>query len=172
MGTNPSRFSGVNRPVEQVSWNDCRDFIRVLNRKVPGEGFRLPSEAEWEYACRAGSEAAYCYGNSAGRLGEYGWYNEGSGRQTHPVGMKEANAWGLFDIHGNVWEWCEDWYHESYRGAPTDGSAWESPPGEYRVLRGGSWDYHAEYCRSAYRNWDSPGYSLGSDGFRLARTPM
>ena len=129
--------------------------------------YRLPSEAEWEYACRAGTTGDY-----AGTLNDMAWYAENSENRTHPVGQKQPNAWGLFDMHGNVWEWCEDWYHETYSGAPTDGSAWLSG-GEhkYRVLRGGSWNY---YARSAIRVYFPPDWRNDAYGFRVvavARTP-
>lgn len=134
MGNNPSSFKGDNRPVENVSWNDAQEFCRKLSQ-MTGKTYRLPSEAEWEYAARAGTTGPY-----AGNLDAMGWYEKNSGGKTQPVGQKQANAWGLFDMHGNVWEWCEDFWHANYNGAPTDGSAWLSGgDSRYRVLRGGSW---------------------------------
>jgi formylglycine-generating enzyme required for sulfatase activity len=114
-GTKPSTFDGKTNPVETVSWYDCQDFARKLSGKVGGAGFRLPSEAEWEYACRAGSVTAFCYGDDVERLGDYAWYDDrlrsvDGVPRTHEVGQKEPNAWGLYDMHGNVWEWCQDYY--------------------------------------------------------------
>jgi len=149
-GNNPSCYKGDNLPVERVSWNDVQDFIQKLNAKT-GKHFRLPTEAEWEYACRAGTTTAYCFGDSAGQLPQYAWYDENSGQQAHPVGQKKPNAWGLYDMYGNVLEWCQDRY------------------GNCRVYRGGSCFNDEWECRSAYR------YRLyESDrdcvlGFRLAR---
>ena len=171
MGTNPSYFTGNDmRPVEQVSWNDIRGtngFLDKLNQHITATGqgpatFRLPSESEWEYACRAGSQTRFCFGNSdcgatdcnACNLGNYAWYcGNDSPNGTKPVGGKLPNAFGLFDMHGNVWEWCEDWYHDSYTDAPADGSAWVSPAGSYRVLRGGIWGSNPRGCRSALRDY-------------------
>jgi formylglycine-generating enzyme required for sulfatase activity len=175
MGSNPSNFKGPGNPVETVSWNDCQEFTKKLNEKIPGGGFRLPTEAEWEYVCRAGSTTEYCYGDEEGGLGEYAWYSSNSGSTTHPVGQKKPNAWGVYDMHGNVWELCQDSYHGSYTGAPSDGSAWEGPGGLFttRVDRGGGWSGGARSCRSSAR----PRFSLGPDGalttwgFRVARTP-
>jgi formylglycine-generating enzyme required for sulfatase activity len=171
MGTNPSYFKGdLNLPVDSVSWNDCQEFIKKLNAQ--GEGsFRLPSEAEWEYACRAGVRTRYSFGDSNSQLDDYAWFYDNSGSGTHPVGKKKPSAWGLYDMHGNVWEWCQDWFHSSYTGAPTDGSAWESPESYSRVLRGGSWNVLPGACRAAYRSYSNPDIRLDSIGFRLLRTP-
>ena len=110
MGNNPSRFDGRNNPVEQVSWEDVRVFIARLNAHEGHTRYRLPTEAEWEYAARAGSTSAYSFGDDAARLGQYAWYGDNSGKTTHPVGQKLPNAWGLHDMHGNVWEWVQGWY--------------------------------------------------------------
>jgi len=171
MGSNPSSFKGDALPVESVSWNDCQEFIEKLNEKVPGGGFRLPSEAEWEYACRAGTKTSYCFGDLKSGLGDYAWYHDNSGNRTHEVGQRKGNAWGLYDMHGNVWEWCQDWYHDSYSGAPADGSFWEIPAGNTRAIRGGYWSDGARGCRSSNRgryNPDNKGYYIG---FRVSRTP-
>ena len=160
MGENPSHFKGERRPVEMVSWNDCQEFLKKLNANPPqsplNQGgqrgvFRLPSEAEWEYACRAGTQTAYSFGDDPARLGDYAWYWKNSGEKTHPVGEKLPNAWGLHDMHGNVWEWCADSWHDNYNGAPTDGSAWERGDADLRVLRGGSCYHNVNFLRCAVR---------------------
>jgi formylglycine-generating enzyme required for sulfatase activity len=164
MGENPSNFKDcANCPVEQVSWDDTQKFIQRLNGMNDGYIYRLPTEAEWEYACRAGTTGDY-----AGNLSEMAWYSDNSGNKTHAVGGKQPNAWGLADMHGNVWEWCQDWYHETYYGAPTDGSAWLSGGEQkYRVLRGGSWNVVATGLRSALRNDVTPGNRYYDHGFRV-----
>ena len=171
------------RPVERVSWLDAMEFCRRLNRRLgPGAGrhYTLPSEAQWEYACRAGSstpfhfgatitpELANCRASSSYADGPKGVYR----KQTTPVGLFPANAWGLHDMHGNVWEWCLDQMHGSYEGAPTDGSAWieENEDQEKRLLRGGSWYDYPRDCRSAYRLCIFPDYLL-SRGFRVCCLP-
>ena len=151
MGNNPSNFKGAKNPVDSVSWDDCQNFLAKLQEKLPGQMFQLPTEAEWEYACRAGSTNDYCYGDRAGSLREYAWYGSNANCTTHPVGEKKPNAWGLYDMHGNVLEWCQDVYHQTYEGAPTDGSAWTQVDAASRVLRGGSWSYDAPSLRSAAR---------------------
>ena len=171
MGSNPSHFQGDDLPVENVSWNDVHDILRELNVLDPGKGYRLPSEAEWEYACRAGTRFAYYSGADESDLASVGWYVGNSGSKTHPVGQKLPNTWGLYDMHGNVREWCEDWYHNSYEGATEDGSAWVSPTGSYRVLRGGSWYNNPGGCRSAVRHGYGLAYRYGFIGFRLVRNP-
>ena len=151
MGANPSRSKHLKKPVEHVSWNACQDFVRKLSERA-GRKFVLPSEAEWEYACRAGSTTEYCFGDGEAGLGEYAWYGDNSNDMTHPVGQKKPNKWGLFDMHGNVWEWCEDAWHDSYGGAPTDGSAWvERGDRGHRVVRGGAWVTPPANGRSATR---------------------
>ncbi len=178
-GSNPSHFKGCpDCPVENVSWNDAQEFVRKLNELVPGGGFRLPWEAEWEYACRAGSDGPFnvpCPGYSKGNCTDHvscldgiAWYDESSGGKTHPVAQLKANAWGLHDCHGNVWEWCGDWYREEYpRGRVTD---WHGPSsGSKRVLRGGSWYDYARSVRAANRDWDDPGARSGNCGVRLLR---
>ena len=167
MGSNPSNFMGDNLPVEQVSWNDCQEFIRKLNQRDPGKGYRLPTEAEWEYACRAGTTTRYYSGSSDSDLGGVGWYEGNSGSKTHPVGQKQPNGWGLYDMHGNVWEWCEDKWHDNYNGGPADGSAWVSGSDNSRVYRGGSWYNNGRRCRSAGRSWFLPADHYDHLGFRL-----
>ena len=204
IGQNPSYFNEQkvgkdwrNHPVEQVSWDDAQAFLKKLNATHPspsqegnsgtpllgGDGgglvFRLPSEAEWEYACRAGSETLFCFGDDVKRLKDYAWYDANSNRQTHPVGQLQPNVWGLYDMHGNVWEWCADAWHENYTGAPKDGQAWEETENNNkrlsRLLRGGSWVNLPVYVRSAYRSLITPASHYFNIGLRLvvvgARTP-
>jgi len=164
MGNNPSYFKdcGSKCPVEQVSWNDAQDFINKLNDANDGSKYRLPSEAEWEYACRAGTTGDY-----AGDLDSIAWYSANFGSKTHPVGAKQPNGFGLYDMYGNVWEWCQDWYHPSYDGAPSDGSAWLSGGEQkYRVFRGGSWT-NATNLRSALRARSTPDDRESNIGFRV-----
>jgi formylglycine-generating enzyme required for sulfatase activity len=167
MGSNPSRFKdgGSDCPVECVSWFDAREFIQKLNEKKEGE-CRLPTEAEWEYACRAGSETAYNFGADAKKLGDYAWHGKKSGIKTHPVGQLRPNAWGLYDMHGNVWEWCRDWYGDYPADPVTDPNGPDD--GEFRVLRGGSWASFALLCRTACRHKFPPRSRRGDNGFRLA----
>jgi len=171
MGNNPSRFKGEDLPVESVSWHDARKFCEMLSKKT-GRDYRLPSEAQWEYACRAGSTKRYCFGDDESQLADYAWYAKNSESTTYPVGKKKPNNWGLYDMHGNVWEWCLDHWHESYRNAPNDGSAWQTADeGSGRVIRGGSWSGSAESCRCSYRGWFSPGDRSGYLGFRVVLVP-
>ena len=176
MGSNPSGFKncGGNCPVERVFWNDVQDFIRKLNRRSEVRRYRLPTEAEWEYAARAGTETDTYAGDITKPTGKdpvlnrIAWYGGNSGDRTHPVGRKSPNAWGLHDMLGNVYEWVGDWYGNYPGGAVTDpgGPRW----GSYRVGRGGSWFYGARFCRSAFRNRYSPGFRGDALGFRLVRT--
>ena len=167
MGRNPSQFKGPKNPVENVSWEDCQAFLGKLNEHVRGEKFRLPTEAQWEYACRAGSKTRYCFGDDESRLGEFAWHDA---EQTHPVGEKEPNAWGLYDMQGNVWELCQDWYDARYyANSPTD-----DPPGsavgKCRVSRGGGYIDPATFCRSAYRY--GPGTRDSTLGLRICMVPV
>jgi len=174
MGRNPSNFQGDRHPVEQVSWVDATEFIQKLNglpeERAAGRVYRLPTESEWEYACRAGSSTAYCFGDGEARLGEYAWYDSNSGNKTHAVGQKKPNAWGLYDIHGNVWEWCSDWHGEYPSGAVTDPTG--ASTGSYRVIRGGSWSLEAALCRSAFRFGSDPSNRGHYLGFRLALSSL
>jgi formylglycine-generating enzyme required for sulfatase activity len=156
------------RPVINVSWDDAKAYTKWLSDQT-GKDYRLPSEAQWEYACRAGSTGKYSFGDDVNQLGNYGWYGGNSGSQTHPVGEKQANKFGLYDMHGNVWEWLEDKYHDSYSGAPSDGSAWMSGDSNYRLLRGGSWFSNDGYLRCAYRNGDDTTNRYNYRGFRFSR---
>lgn len=161
--------SGDDYPVVQVSWNDAQAFINWLNQVDSQGGYRLPSEAEWEYACRAGGKhSKYC---GDGSIDQLGWHGGNSGKRPHPVAQKKPNGFGLYDMSGNVWEWVEDYWHDSYNGAPSDGSAWLSGRSkESRVLRGGSWDDNTNYSRAARRYSYSPDIRSNSLGFRVART--
>jgi len=162
MGTNPSHFQGDDLPVDQVSWNDCQAFIGKLREFGGGWRFALPTEAQWEYACRAGTTGAY-----AGDLNAMGWYIDNSVHTTHPVGSKLANPWGLQDMHGNVREWCRDAYSDNAPG----GADPEVRNGERRVVRGGSWLHAARYSRSAFRYSYTPEDRYYFVGFRLAAVP-
>jgi formylglycine-generating enzyme required for sulfatase activity len=165
-GDNPSKFQGPERPVESVDWNMTQEFLSRLNSRIAGLNLTLPSEAQWEYACRAGGDAA-AYSED---LGQIAWYSENSKKQTHPVGQKLANAYGLYDMLGNVWEWCEDHWRDSYKNAPTDGSAWRGKKAAAdRVLRGGSWFYVARDVRAACRLVYPPASRVDFVGFRCVR---
>ncbi len=164
-GSNPSRFVEKNKPVEMVSWDDCINFINKLNDMKKGLSLRLPTEAEWEYACRAGSNTPYANGNS---IDELGWYYKNSNNSTHPVAMKKSNNWGLYDMHGNVWEWCADWYGEYPDKKVVDPTGPET--GEYRILRGGSWILGSKLPRSACRNMGAPTNRRVIIGFRLVHS--
>ena len=167
---NDSGWGRGNLPVISVSWEDATAYARWLSVQTK-QHYRLPTEAEWEYAARAGSTTAYSSGNDPSRLGEYAWFGSNSGRKTHPVGKKKPNVWGLYDMYGNVWEWVEDDWHSDYNTAPNDGSAWKiETRSVYRVIRGGSWQVDARYCRSAYRSRQGSGYRIYFLGFRLARS--
>jgi formylglycine-generating enzyme required for sulfatase activity len=198
MGTNPSNFKGDNLPVEEVSWYDAVEYCNKRSQKeglTPAytinknqsdpnninsydtvkwtvtwnknaNGYRLPTEAEWEYACRAGTTTAY---NTGANISDNtGWYIANSGSKTHPVGQKSANAWGLYDMHGNVLEWCWDWYGNYSSGAQTDTAG--AVTGSYRVIRGGYWGYYWQALRSAQREGDNPSLRVNTIGFRLVRS--
>jgi len=174
MGSDPPelKFKGCDDcPVERVSWNDCKEFIEKLN-ELTGQDFRLPSESEWEFAARGGTKSeGFLYAGS-NNIEEVAWYGGNSESKTHPVGGKKANELGLYDMSGNVWEWCEDDWHGTYDDAPNDGRAWVEPKKtNRRVLRGGSWIDYNDFCRSSIRDYYSP--SLRNDylGFRCAKTP-
>ncbi|MEI8372937.1 MAG: formylglycine-generating enzyme family protein [Planctomycetota bacterium] len=171
MGNSPSHFKGPKNPVEQVSWDDCQQFLVKLNAKTGGRGgkFVLPTEAQWEYACRAGSTGKFCFGDDEKQLGEYAWYDENSDDKTHPVGEKRPNAFGLYDMHGNVWEWCQDWYGTYGAEAEDDPSG--PATGAIRVFRGGSWNYVGRFCQSAFRFIFEPGFRYDFLGLRVARVP-
>jgi formylglycine-generating enzyme required for sulfatase activity len=166
MGSNPSQFRGPDRPVEQVTADDCEVFIKRLNAAGKGT-FRLPTEAEWEYACRAGSAGRFCFGDEESLLGDYAWYGANSNGQTQPVGTKRPNAWGLHDMHGNVWEWCQDWWDDYGAGPATDP---RGPPSGFmgaRVFRGGCWRGGPDFAESAHRGGRGPGYRASILGLRI-----
>lgn len=164
MGSNPSNFKGANRPVEKVSWDDCKAFISKLN-SLTGKNFRLPTEAEWEFAARGGNKTqGYKYSGS-NSLGNVAWYDDNSGDETHPVKQKSPNELGLYDMSGNVWEWCEDWfgsYSSSSQTNPTGASS-----GSDRVIRGGGWFNYARCCRVSFRNDFTPDFRYDDLGLRL-----
>jgi formylglycine-generating enzyme required for sulfatase activity len=189
MGDNPSRWKGKTNPVEQMRWSDA---VRFCNARSEAEGlepcydlntwkcnfdatgYRLPTEAEWEYACRAGTTTAYFFGDDESKLKAYAWYQDNSGGRPRPVGQKPANPWGLYDMHGNVWEWCNDFYKVDYYQESPSEDPRGPQTGETKVLRGGAWKFSAESCRSGYRYNENPGYAdvcFGYDiyGFRCVR---
>lgn len=172
----PSYFRGERLPVEQVSWNDTQNWLQHLNtledathRLPPNFQYRLPTEAEWEFACRAGSSTRFNFGDTDTALSDHAWYSANASGQTHPVGQKKPNASGFHDMHGNVWEWCHDRYGALPGGTQTDPTG--PPAGLNRVFRGGSWGVAASRCRSAYRVWNKPIYRDYTLGFRLALAP-
>jgi len=165
---NPSNFKGSNLPVEQVSWNDAIEFCNKLNQKER-KSYRLPTEAEWEYACRAGSATRFYFGDNDSMLSDYAWYHENSGNETHPVGQKKPNAFGLYDMHGNVWEWCSDWYDANYYSNSSGVDPQGPASGQIRVLRGGSWFYIPWHCRSANRLRSTPDGRGDGSGFRVVQ---
>jgi formylglycine-generating enzyme required for sulfatase activity len=169
MENNPSRSKGRDNPVESVSWNDVQDYIRRINNKTCKDVYRLPTEAEWEYACRAGMPSHYSFGDDPGYLDDYAWYGRNSKGKPHPIGQKNPNLWGLYDMHGNIWEWTQDWYDKEYYGKSPENDPVGPSSGVTRVLRGGSWHTSARGLRSSCRNWARPDYRNCDIGFRLVR---
>ncbi|MEI6971585.1 MAG: formylglycine-generating enzyme family protein [bacterium] len=174
MGSNPSNWKGANLPVEKVSWDMCQEFVRKMNSEFRSQQseagqFRLPTEAEWEYACRAGTTTKYWSGDEEGDLARAGWYLANSDSKTHPVGQKAANAWGLYDVHGNVWEWCQDWYGAYSDETVTDPTG--PGTGEYRVVRGGGWSLQSAYSRCAFRYGTHPALRYYGRGVRVVVLP-
>ncbi len=189
MGRNPSKFKGEDRPVEQLSWfaavrycnmrslreglDPCYE-LEPLKCNYDANGYRLPTEAEWEYACRAGTQKPYSFGNNPAQLGKYAWYSGNANKRPHPVGQKVPNSWGLFDMHGNVWEWCNQYYIEDGYSSHPEKDPRGPDAGDECVLRGGGWNSTDEYCRSSTRFSEPPGLAdvcFGYDayGFRCVR---
>ena len=168
MGSNPSNFRGAQNPVESVSWNDCQNFIKKLN-SLTGRTFRLPTEAEWEYAARGGNKSSHYKYSGSDNIHDVAWYDDNSGAKTRPVGTKSPNELGIYDMSGNVWEWCSDWYGDYSAGAQTNPQGPSS--GSLRVLRGGGWYGSARYCRVSQRSGPVPYYSCSDGGLRLVLVP-
>ena len=166
MGSNPSKFEGNKLPVEQVSWDDCQAFITKLN-VMTGQTFRLPTEAEWEYAARGGNKSQGCMYSGSNDIGLVAWYLDNSGNKTHEVGTKTANELGIYDMTGNVQEWCQDWFDDYSSEAQTNPAGPET--GSFRVFRGGSWLDSASSCRVSFRNYIMPSLPYGDLGLRLAQ---
>ncbi len=193
LGRNPSRWKDPKAPVEQIRWKDAAEYCNARSRleglagaydpktwqcDFAAAGYRLPTEAEWEYACRAGTETEFFFGDNPSPLGGYAWYKENCTRRPGSVGGKQPNPWGLYDMYGNIWEWCNDFYDEDYYRKCPEKDPRGPPSGETRVLRGGGWNSRARQCRSAYRNEEYPAYTdvcFGPDihgftGFRCVRS--
>jgi formylglycine-generating enzyme required for sulfatase activity len=176
MGNNPAKWKGPRNSVEMVSWHDANDFCRKATlelRKLKllggNEEIRLPSEAEWEYACRAGTTSVYSFGDNVKDLGKYCWYKENAPGNDPPVGKKLPNDWGLYDMHGYVWEWCADSGHPDYQGAPADGRPWTAPDAKERMIRGGSYADTADAVTSTARRAVAAEYKSDTVGFRCVR---
>ena len=194
MGANPAKWKDPENPVEQIRWAQAAAYCNARSRleglrpaydpatwacDFAADGYRLPTEAEWEYACRAGATTAYPFGDDGGPLKQYAWFKENKSRGPRPAGTRRANAWGLHDLCGNVWEWCNDFYAEDYYRHSPEKDPTGPPTGKDRVLRGGCWDSRPDLCRASYRNNEDPGYTdvcFGADvhgfvGFRCVRRP-
>ena len=170
MGNSPSRPEGASRPVDSVSWQEADEYLQKLNAVAGGPRYRMPTEAEWEYACRAGTTTVFSFGDDEESLALHAWYSDNSGFQTHEVGLKKPTAWGLYDMHGNVWEWCLDRYDEEYYAVGPSRDPHGPSEGTTRVLRGGSWDNGPSGLRAAARNRFRPAFASSSFGFRCVRT--
>jgi formylglycine-generating enzyme required for sulfatase activity len=171
MKDNPSRFKGDNHPVDSVSWTAAKLFIQGLNELEKTQSYRLPTEAEWEYAARAGTREAFHFGDRNRDLLDYAWYVINSGSRTHPVGLKKPNPWGLYDMYGNVFEWCEDWYAKGYYALSPNKDPEGPANGANKVKRGGSKDRSARSCRSSARDSADPTTQSDNTGFRIIKMP-
>ena len=169
MGANPSLLQGSELPVEMVSWDDAQEFVKKLRVKT-GKNYRLPTEAEWEYAALANSLSGSALNSGITNLSNYAWHSENAGGKTHAVGLKKSNAFGLYDMQGNVWEWTQDCWNQSYAGAPVDGSAWEMGYCSLRVIRGGSWSYFPPMRQISNRYWFTKMTRVNGSGLRIARS--
>jgi formylglycine-generating enzyme required for sulfatase activity len=176
VGTNPAQFQGLRNGIDKVNWQEANEFCQratklLRKRKLIAENerIRLPSEAEWEYCCRAGTTTAWSFGDDVKELGKYAWFKDNSAKEDPPVGKKLANPWGLYDMHGYVWEWCFDPWHPDYQDAPGDGSAREKADSKDRILRGGAYPDPADRLRSAYRHHAAPDTRSGAIGFRCVK---
>jgi formylglycine-generating enzyme required for sulfatase activity len=173
-GTNPSRWKGEANPVEQIRWKDAIEYCNARSRleglqpaydeqswqcNFEASGYRLPTEADWEYAARAGTSTAYWFGSDGFQLGRHAWFTENGTRGPHPVGQKEPNPWGLYDLYGNVWEWCHDHYQEDYYQESPEENPRGPRSGKTRVVRGGCWNSRPDMCRSSYRNYEDPAFT-------------
>lgn len=171
MGENPSNFPGTNKPVESISWEECKDFINTLNnllsKDLNGMLFRLPTEAEWEFAARGGNKSKGYFYSGSNIVGEVAWYVDNSDQQTHIVKQKAPNELGLYDMSGNVWEWCSDWYDAEYYSSSPSNNPKGPSSGTYRVIRGGSWGHYDRFCRFSYRGRESAENKGIRLGFRL-----
>jgi len=170
MGYNPSSYKHPQRPVDQVTWLEIQSFISRLNRLEGTTLYRLPSEAEWEYAARAGTTTKWSFGDEPSSLSRFAWFGQQGDIGTQPVGGRAPNPWGLFDMYGNVWEWVQDCWHDNYQKAPHEGNIWSGGDCSRRMLRGGGWNSPANFARSAVRGSYSPQLNDPDNGFRLARS--
>ena len=170
MGSNPSKFQGKDNPVEQVSWDDAQEFLKKLSEQTK-QTVRLPTEAEWEYGCRAGTTTTYYSGDTETDLARAAWYEANSKDTTHPAGQKEPNKFGLYDMHGNVWQWCQDYYDKDFYGKAEAENPSGPAQGTLRVMRGGSWDHYSITCRAASRDGRNPGSRFNYFGFRIVVVP-
>ncbi|MCP4378678.1 MAG: formylglycine-generating enzyme family protein, partial [bacterium] len=166
MCKNPSKFKGSQKPVEMVSWDDAMAFCAAMSKKT-GRAVRLPTEAQWEYACRAGTKTLFSFGNDDKDMDAHGWHKDNSDRKTHPVGQKKPNAFGLYDMHGNVWEWCRDYYDDKFYAKAKNVDPENTTKAIYRIFRGGSWLYGPMFCCAAFRGWQSNVSRGDSLGFRV-----
>jgi formylglycine-generating enzyme required for sulfatase activity len=169
MGSNPSENKGDDLPVENITWEEAKSFAHKLSEKT-GKHYRLPTEAEWEYAARAGSQTIFHFGDNPAALEDYAWFRQNAGGKSHTAGSKKPNAFGLYDVLGNVWERTEDCWHIDYEDAPADGTSWEAEDCSFRVVRGGSWTNHGQFLRSAFRFRYAPASRYEFVGVRIVRS--